>query len=190
MNVLYVNGHPYDKSFHAAIRDAYVGAAQAAGHDVQVLDLGKLRFDPVLRFGYHEHMAKDTEIDESQRLVKWADHLVFAYPLWWGMPPSLFMGWISRVFTPGFSYRLGSLTNPGRFLSGKTADIIITSRAPRLMWPFVGDGGASSLTRNLFFLTGIRKRKIVVLDMMALKPDTAKRRQKFLVKISKTAEKL
>ena len=190
MNVLYVRGHPYAKSFHAAIQDAYIGAAKAKGHDIEVLNLGELGFDPVLRYGYHERMPEDADIVESQRLVKWADHIVFAYPLWWGVPPSLFMGWVSRVFTPGFSYRLGDLVNPGRFLAGKTADIIVTSRAPRFGWPFVGNDGVGLLTRNLFYLTGIKRRKVAVLDLMSLKPDTEKRRQKFLAKITKLAGSL
>ena len=185
MNILYVNGHPYAKSFHAAIRDAYVDAARANGHDVHILNLGDLHFDPVLRYGYHEHMAEDAEVNESQRLVKWADHIVFAYPIWWGTPPSLLTGWIERVFTPSFSYHMTSLLNVQRLLVGRTADIIITSRAPRFAWPFVGNSGAAPLTRNLFFLTGIKKRKVAVLDFMSLKPDTEKRRQKFLQKISR-----
>lgn len=190
MKILYINGHPYAKSFHAAIRDSYVEATKAKGHDVKVLDLGEMTFDPVLRYGYSERMAPDDDIDESQRLVKWADHIVFAYPLWWGTPPSLITGWIDRVFTPGFAYKLTSFVKPQRFLKGKTADIIITSRAPRFAWLFIGNSGAAPLTRNLFYLTGIRKRKSAVLDLMNLKPDTPLRRQKFLKKITKLAGKL
>lgn len=190
MNVLYINGHPYAKSFHAAIRDSYVEAAKSRGHEVKVLNLGDMTFDPVLRYGYSERMPADDVIDESQHLVKWADHLVFAYPLWWGTPTSLFMGWVSRVFTPGFSYRLGDLLKPGRFLAGRTADIIVTSRAPRFGWPFVGNDGVALLTRNLFYLTGIKKRKVAVLDLMTLKPDTPARRQKFLKKVAKLAGSL
>jgi putative NADPH-quinone reductase len=190
MNILYVNGHPYAKSFHAAIRDAYVEAARAANHEVQVLNLGELSFDPVLRYGYHERMPQDADIDESQRLITWADHIVFAYPLWWGAPTSLFMGWVARVFTPGFSYSLGNPLKPGRFLAGKTADLIVTSRAPRFAWPLLGNNGVGLMTRNLFYLTGIKKRKIAVLDQMSLKPDTPPRRQKFLKKITKTASSL
>lgn len=92
MNILYINGHPYAKSFHAAIRDSYIKAAKEKGHTVKVLNLGELKFDPVLRYGYSERMPQDDDIDESQRLVKWADHLVFASPLWWGTPTSLLMG--------------------------------------------------------------------------------------------------
>ena len=188
MNILYINGHPYAKSFHAAIRDQYVAAARANGHTVDVLNLGERAFDPVLRFGYSERMPQDAVVEEAQRLVKKADHLVFTYPLWWGMPTSLLMGWIARVFTPGFSYHMTSMSKSERFLIGKTADIIITSRAPRFAWLFVGNSGAAPLTRNLFYLTGIKKRKILVLDFMSLKPDTLARRKKFLKKVARLAQ--
>lgn len=190
MNVLYINGHPYAQSFHAAIRDSYIKAARAGGHTVKILNLGDLEFDPVLRHGYSERMPQDVVIDKSQRLVKWADHLVFAYPLWWGTPTSLLMGWIARVFTPGFSYRMTSMIKSEHFLSDKTADIIITSRAPRFVWLLVGNSGAGPLTRNLFYLTGIKKRKLLVLDFMTLKPDTAHRREKFLAKVARAATSL
>lgn len=187
MNILYINGHPYKKSFHAAIRDSYINAAKANGHTVKVLNLGTLQFDPVLRFGYSERMPEDKVITTSQELIKRADHVVFAYPMWWGAPPSLFMGWVARVFTPGFSYRLTNPISPERLLRGKTADIIITSRAPRFAWWFVGNSGATLLTRNLFFLTGIKKRKLIVLDLMSLKFDTLARREAFLKKVAITA---
>lgn len=159
MHILYIDGHPDPESFHAGIRDTYVTAARARGHEVKVLDLGTMKFDPVLRYGYRKRMPTDKVIDASQQDVSWADHLVFTYPLWWGTPPSLLMGWIARVFTPGFAYRMTSMTKIERFLRGKTADIIITSRAPRVAWTFIGNSGAAPLTRNLFYLTGIKKTK-------------------------------
>ena len=187
MNVLYVNSHPYSKSFHAAIRDSYIESARAHGHTVEVLNLGELSFDPVLRYGYSEFMSQDDEIDRSQELVKWADYIVFAYPLWWGVPPSLMMGWMTRVFSPGFAYHTPSLLKRERFLLGKTADIIITSRAPRILWSVVGNAGATPLTRNLFPLTGIKRRRTIVLDFMNLKTDTEARRKKFLKKVASRA---
>lgn len=189
MNILYVHSHPYAKSFHAAIRDSYVAAAKKAGHTVEVINLGELSFDPVLRFGYSEYMSPDDAIDRSQQLVKWADHIVFAYPLWWGGPPSLLTGWIARVFTPGFSYHTHGLLTSERLLTGTSADIIITSRTPRFLWPFTGNIGAALLTHNLFVLTGIKKRHIAVLDNMSLRADTPQRREKFLQKVFRMASK-
>ncbi|MNN74221.1 Flavodoxin-like fold protein [compost metagenome] len=44
--VLVVLGHPSIQSFCAALSNAYVNGARAIGHDVQVLELGALKFDP------------------------------------------------------------------------------------------------------------------------------------------------
>lgn len=190
MNILYVNGHPDPKSFHAAIRDSYLSGVNRDKHVVEVLNLGELHFDPVLRFGYRERMPEDTVITRSQELVKWADHIIFSYPMWWGSPPSLLMGWIARVFTPGFSYNVKSLLKFTGHLKGKTADLIITSRVPRIIWWFVGNNGVAMFTGNLLLLTGMKKRKILILDSMSLKKDTLERRQKFLEKVKKSASKL
>ncbi len=190
MNILYINGHPDAKSFNAAIQRAYVSGIDTDKHEVQVLALGELAFDPVLRFGYREFMPEDADITRSQELVTWADHIVFAYPLWWGAAPSLLTGWIARVFTPGFTYNSKGVRRVTQHLKGKTADIIITSRAPRLMWGIAGNSGAKPLTRNLFTLTGIKKRKLFVLDQMSLKKDTITRRERFLDGIKRASASL
>ena len=52
MNILYVNGHPYEKSYNAAIEKSYIDGIDQQKHTVKRLDLGKLEFDPVLRYGY------------------------------------------------------------------------------------------------------------------------------------------
>lgn len=110
MNILYVNGQPYNKSFHAAIQAAYVDGIDATKHNVEVLALGELDFDPVLRYGYSKPMPEDPVITRSLELVRWADHIVFVYPMWWGMMPSLMSGWIARVFLPG-----GNTSSIGRY---------------------------------------------------------------------------
>jgi putative NADPH-quinone reductase len=186
MNILYVNGHPYDKSFNAAIMNSYVNAIDKKKHAIETLELGKMSFDPVLRYGYSKIMDEDKDIKRSQSLIKWADHIVFSYPMWWAMMPSLLSGWIARVFVPGHSYHYTGMFTVDQLLKGKTADIIITARAPRFIWPFMNDG-AKPLTRNLFFLTGIKKRKVITHDWMSLKPDTEKRRNAFLAKVQRIA---
>ncbi len=189
MNILYVNGHPYARSFHAAIRDSYVGGISSE-HSVEVLNLGELQFDPVLRCGYSEIMPDDPDILRSQQLVVWADHIVFAYPLWWGTAPSLMTGWIARVFTPGFAYNAKSLGHIERHLQGKTGDVIITSRMPRFAWWLTGNSGAKPFTNNLFLLTGIKKRRVLTLGYMSLKQDTEERRERFLRNVAQYSAKL
>lgn len=189
MRILYVKGHPDSVSFNNDIMAAF--ATGAAGlNEVRTLDLGALSFDPVLRYGYRKIMVEEPDLIRSKELVKWADHIVFAFPVWWGVAPSLLSGWIARVFTPGFAYRSKSLLHPEQLLAGKSASIIITTRSPRLLWFFAGMNGAAPLTKNLFFFTGLRNKKTLVLDGMGLKKDTPRRRQRFLAKVGRYAARL
>ena len=48
MRVLVVYCHPVPESFCAAVRDAAIGALEAAGSEVQLIDLYAERFDPVM----------------------------------------------------------------------------------------------------------------------------------------------
>lgn len=190
MNILYINGHPYGKSFHAAIEHAFVKSVRSH-HNVQVLALGKEQFDPVLRFGYTKRMKEDPLITKSQELVLWADHIVFAYPIWWGDAPALLKGWIERVFTPGITYSFKGFAL-SRLLKGKTGDLIVTSRGIRPIFWIIGNFGIGIFTRNLFLLTGIRKKRILRLGGVSFVPqlDTEKRRKAFLRRVEKRAAAL
>lgn len=187
MNILYINGHPNPESFHAAIEKTYTEAVQAK-HTLKVLSLGKETFDPVLRFGYSKRMKEDPFITHSQELVLWADHIVFAFPIWWGDAPSLLRGWIERVFTPNFSYRFEGV-KVTQMLKGRTSDLIVTTRGIRPIHWLIGNFGVMILTKNLFGLTGIRKKKVIRLGGIGFLPIThnERRRSKFLARVQRRA---
>lgn len=190
MNILYINGHPNPESFHASIETAYTSAVQSK-HTVAVLSLGKETFDPVLRYGYAKRMKEDAFITKSQELVLWADHIVFAFPLWWGDVPALMKGWIERVFAPGVTYHSEGVKST-HLLKGKTSDIIVTSRGVRPIYWLIGNFGVMILLKNLFYLTGLRKKKIIRLGGIGFLPitDTKERRVKFLAKVQRRARGL
>lgn len=190
VHILYINGHPDAESFHSAIRDAFVSGLQPE-HEVEVLNLGQQSFDPVLRYGYRQHMPADPEIFRAQKLVLWADHLVFAFPVWWGDAPALLKGWIERVFVPGVTYNVDGLKIIPH-LRGRTADIVVTQRGIRpLAWVF-GNHHVGILKRNLFALCGIKLRKVLSLGGVGLVAltDTSKRRTRFLNKVKRAASTL
>src|SRR3989344_5165408 len=99
--ILIINGHPDDQSFNHALAESYAKGARAAGHEVKLVHLGELTFDPVLRFGYRKHMRLEDDLEPQQGLVKWCDHLVIFTPIWWLSKTSLLQGYFERVFTPG-----------------------------------------------------------------------------------------
>jgi NAD(P)H dehydrogenase (quinone) len=49
-----VLGHPDLGSYCASIASTYGRAARDAGHEVRLIDLARLNFDPVLHQGYKE----------------------------------------------------------------------------------------------------------------------------------------
>ena len=194
MRILYVNGHPDPESFHAAIQQRFcqgIADSQGSPHEIRVLELGRQHFDPVLRFGYHRHMPEDDEIAHAQELVQWAEHIVFAFPVWWGDAPSLMKGWIERVFTPGFAYRFRGVAID-HLLTGRTVDIIATQRGIRpLAWCF-GNHFVGIFRHNLCALTGLKIRRTLTLGAIGLggRLDSQTRRDHFLKKVEQAAKTL
>lgn len=207
MNILIINGHPDKKSFCKAIFDQFSENIDSEKHNIETLELGKMKFDPVLRYGYRKRMTEDTEILRSQELVKWADHFVFIYPIWWSSMPSLLKGWIDRVFTPGVAY---SSNTKGTFLvnyilrrqfkhllKGKTAEIISTSMGPS-WWSKLFGGpisvpdsyGIATLKSAVLVHSGVKTKKVMILGNMGRENNTLKIRQKFLEKVKKRAKKI
>ena len=82
--ILVILGHPDGASFCGALAEAYAKGAREAGAEVDLLRLGDLDFDPVLRKGYREVQLLEPDLLEAQERVTWAQHLVFVYPTWWG----------------------------------------------------------------------------------------------------------
>lgn len=129
--ILVLSGHPDQGSFCAALARAYVEGARASGAEVRELRLGELEFDPVRRAGFAAAPALEPDLVAAQAAIRWADHLVWAYPIWWGLPPALVKGFIERVFVPGFAFRYREHSPyTDALLKGRSARLLVTMDAP------------------------------------------------------------
>jgi len=134
MRTLIILGHPDKKSFCARLADSYESGAKEKGGDVERINLNEIRFNPILKKGYRDIMPLEEDLVEAQRLIKWANHLVFVFPVWWSAPPALLKGFIDRVFLPGFAFKYRENSNQwDKLLQGKSARLIMTSDAP-VLW--------------------------------------------------------
>ena len=137
MRTLIVLGHPDKQSFCASLADSYERGAKEKGGDVERINLIDLRFDPILRNGYRKIQNLESDLVEAQRLIKWANHIVFVYPVWWSGPPALLKGFIDRVFLPNFAFKYReNSTNWDKLLTGRSARLILTSDAP-IAWLYL-----------------------------------------------------
>jgi putative NADPH-quinone reductase len=182
--VLVVLGHPDAESFNADIYKAFVENIDRDKFEVKTLDLGKMKFDPVLRFGYRKFMKPDLDIERSQELVKWAEHIVFIYPIWWASMPSLLKGWLDRVLAPGFAYNMkgaGSI----KHLTGRTAELIVTCGAPKFLYKFLDRSPIKLMSKHILAVCGIRVNKVLICGKANALSDEARR--KFLEAVAKEA---
>ncbi|MCB0414169.1 MAG: NAD(P)H-dependent oxidoreductase [Bdellovibrionales bacterium] len=129
--ILIIDAHPDKSSLCCSLADSYLEKSSAAGFDVQKLSLRDLEFDLNLKHGYRIIQELEPDLIKSQKLIKWCEHLVIIYPMWWGMVPALLKGFLDRCWLPGFAFKYHE-NDPfwDRLLSGRSARIIVTSDAP------------------------------------------------------------
>jgi NAD(P)H dehydrogenase (quinone) len=90
--ILIIQGNPDKNSFCDALAESYKKGAMYANADVKEIHVREIEFDPFLPFGYKKEVELEQGLIDSQHMIKWADHLVFVYPTWWGTMPALLKG--------------------------------------------------------------------------------------------------
>ncbi len=123
-------GHPDADSFSGMVTAAYGESARKSGYAIRRLNIGDMRFDPVLHRGYKVTQKLEPDLLRFQKNVQWADHIVFVYPSWWSGMPAVLKGLFDRAWLPGFAFNFDKETKqPIRHLAGKTGHFFIISGA-------------------------------------------------------------
>ncbi len=149
-------GNPDNESLSSSFADVYAEGARSAGHDVRVTKVADMKFDPILHKGYKVIQAYEPDLIKFQEDVKWSEHFVSIYPVWWSDMPALMKGLIDRVWMPGFAYNFRKGKVPGwhRRLKGKSARVIVTSDShPFLLW-FLFGGNINNWVRGVLRFSG------------------------------------
>jgi putative NADPH-quinone reductase len=181
--VLIINGHPNKESFNFAMATAYKKGALTSGAEVKEIVIAELQFNPSLRHGYQKRTELEPDLLEAWEKIKWADHLVWIHPVWWGGLPAITKGFIDRVFLPGFAfqYRENSVWWD-KLLTGKTAHIITTLDQPgwyyRLMF---GKPSVNQLKKSTLEFCGVKPVQVTL--MGPIKTSTDGGRKKWLKKV-------
>ncbi len=172
--ILIINGHPDKESFNFALADAYRKGAETSGAEVQQINIRELDFNPNLQYGYRKRTELEPDLLDAQKKIKWAEHIVWLYPVWWGSVPAIMKGFLDRVLLPGFAFkkREGSLFWD-RFLNGRSARIICTMDQPT--WFYVLFNGAPShkaMKKLTLKFIGIKKVRITPIGPIRLSTDS------------------
>jgi NAD(P)H dehydrogenase (quinone) len=148
-------GNPDSESFSASLAQSYAEGARASGHEVRITKLGDMKFDPILHKGYKVIQAFEPDLVKFQEDVKWCEHFVSIFPIWWSDMPALMKGLVDRVWMPGFAFHFRK-NHMGwvRLLKGRSARIIVTSDShPLLLWILFG-GNINNWVRGVLRFSG------------------------------------
>ncbi len=180
MNVLIVFAHPEPNSLNGVMKDLAAKTLRDNGHDVKISDLYGMRFKAVLdQDDFSQRKDNDIfnpmmeqvnavgtgslsqDIKDEVEKIKWADMIIFQFPVWWTSLPAILKGWIDKVFLPGVVHNIaeGKMYDTG-LLKGKKAMLSFTTGATKDVYSSEGPHGDLDeifkyITHNILELTGL-----------------------------------
>jgi len=181
--ILIINGHPDKESFNYGLAHAYRKGVESSDAELRVINIRDLNFNPNLQYGYRKRTELEPDLLESQELIKWANHIVWIYPVWWGSVPAMMKGFIDRVFLPGFAFkkREGSIWWD-KFLTDKSSRIICTLDQPGWYYRIAYSSPShKAMKKLLMHFVGIEKVRITTIGPLRLSKDAF--RKKWLRKV-------
>ncbi|MGV0830085.1 NAD(P)H-dependent oxidoreductase [Empedobacter brevis] len=181
--ILIINGHPNKNAFNNGIAIAYKTGAENTGAEVKEIVIGDLQFNPNLQFGYQKRTELEPDLIEAWEKIKWAEHLVWVHPVWWGGLPAVTKGFIDRLFLPGFAfqYKENSVWWD-KLLKGKTARIITTLDQPSwYYWLVYGRPSVNQLKKSTLEFCGIKPVKVSYIGVVKIA--TPEIRNKWIEKV-------
>ncbi|GAA5219392.1 NAD(P)H-dependent oxidoreductase [Membranihabitans marinus] len=181
-------GHPDKESFNFALAESYKKGLEASGMEFQEIVISDLKFNPNLQYGYRKRTELEPDLLKSQEILKWADHLVWIYPVWWGSVPAIMKGFLDRVLLPGYAFdkRKNSIWWDKRFV-GKTARIISTLDQPSWYYRwFYGNPSHNAMKKLTMNFIGVKRVRITTIGPIRLSKKDF--REKWLKKVERLGQ--
>ncbi|MFO1445115.1 NAD(P)H-dependent oxidoreductase [Bacillus sp. Bva_UNVM-123] len=185
MKALIIYTYPNHKSLNYAFLQKIIKGYNENPNvkEIKILDLYEEGFNPLLVFNEHKRrrdMYRDPLLEKYREQITWADQLVFVYPIWWGRPPAMLLGYIDQLFSSNFAYKDKKGLLPEGLLKGKSVVCVSTMKGPTkypLLW--LNNAHKILMKKALFNYVGIKRVKFFEFGNM----ESSKGRQ--IVKLDK-----
>ena len=162
MRIFILLGHTDPATLSGAFADCYEDHAKAAGHEIRRQDIGEMHFDPVLHEGYKAIQPLEPDLVDFQENIRWAEHIVIVYPVWWSTLPAKLKGLFDRAWLPHYAF---TFANHGltwkKLLKGRTARVITSANTNPLLLRLMYGPPTIVLALALLRFAGIRARSTV-----------------------------
>ncbi|WP_395374234.1 NAD(P)H-dependent oxidoreductase [Marinicella sp. W31] len=159
--ILVIQGHPDTSTDHLChvLASSYIKGAQKGKHEIRTIRIAIMDF-PILRSKKQwENTALSKPVENVQKDIEWANHLVLFFPLWLGGMPALTKGFLEQVARPDFAFSAENKKNPfaHKKLSGRSARLVVTMGMPAFVYRFYFKAHSiKALKRNILGFIGIK----------------------------------
>jgi NAD(P)H dehydrogenase (quinone) len=177
MRIFILLGHPNKDTLNGNFADIYEREAKTAGHEVRRINIGDLKFDPILHMGYKVIQELEPDLKQVQEDMTWCEHFVLVYPLWWSAMPALLKGMWDRMFLPGFAFRFhkggtGLMDMGGwtKMMKGRSARVIVTSKSPGWMIKLLFGDFSNEVDRAILGFAGFKLKLTDIGNAETLSP--------------------
>ncbi len=194
MKTLIVFNHPYEGSYCNAILNSVLRGLEKAKHQIDIINLDKEGFNPVMSSddlkAFGDKQPIDPKVIEYKHRLENADYLVFIFPIWWELMPALLKGFIDKVIFPGVAYDYSNSSNTKMkplLTNIKGITVITTMNTPKLLYRFVfANAIQKSFLLGTFWKLGYKNRTWI--SFSRVKQVSHERRKLWLDKIEKKFE--
>ena len=155
-----VFSHPWEGSFNRAILDGIEWKLRNEGRTFQVINLIADGFNPTMRAAdlalYNRGEAADPLVAKYGEMLQSTDELIIIFPMWWGMMPAIFKGFLDKVLLKGVAY---NYSDEGAMLPafniGRTL-LVTTSQGPTVLYRHFIEDILISFVLNSVGITGVK----------------------------------
>lgn len=187
MKTLVILGHVRKDSLCGSLARAYEDAALAQGSETRTINIGDLEFD-LAADSRHYDRPLEPDIIAAQEAIRWADHIVWVFPTWWGTFPAILKAFFDRVLLSQFAFRYGKGPIPlQKLLKGKTFRILVTMDAPWFYYRWVqGAPGTNAMRKSIMGFCGLKELGTTVFT--PVRTSTAEKRLGWLTQAAAAAQ--
>ena len=187
--------HPLDDSYAAALRDTIAETLKISGHVIDLCELYKEEFDPVLsvreRRAYKDTSANFKTVSDHVQRLRQAEGVIFIFPSWWYGMPAILKGYFDRVWLPRVAFEFGPHAIRPLLRSIRLFGVVTTTGAPEWFTRiYMGDPSRKVLMRGLARLLAAPRVDRFWLALYGMENASAEKRSGFIERVKSRVSRI